>query len=117
VGLITWEVPSHPVGPGPHPRQPPPYHTGRLGRRAGLGNPLRGDWCRLSPLLWSTLREGQLNGKALAAQAGAVLRAFRGARSVRPWLRLLREKEKSRPGHTNEKLGRRHSKILTHSGP
>jgi hypothetical protein len=31
---------------------------------------------------------------ALAAQAGAVLRAFRGARSVWPWLRLLREKKK-----------------------
>jgi hypothetical protein len=28
-------------------------------------------------------------GAALAAQSGAVLRAFRGARSVWPWLRLL----------------------------
>jgi hypothetical protein len=41
-----------------------PYHNGCLSRRASLGNPLHGDWCRLSPLLWSTLREGQLNGKA-----------------------------------------------------
>jgi hypothetical protein len=47
-------------------------------------------------------------GAALAAQAGVVLRAFRGARSVRPWLRLLRKKEKSRPGHMNGKPGRRH---------
>jgi hypothetical protein len=30
---------------------------------------------------------------------------------------LLREKEKSRPGHMNEKPGRRHSEILTRSGP
>jgi hypothetical protein len=26
-----------------------PQHDGRLGRRAGLGNPLHGDWRRLSP--------------------------------------------------------------------
>jgi hypothetical protein len=78
VGLITWEVPSHPVGPGPHPRQPPPYHTGRLGRRAGLGNPLRGDWCRLSPLLWSTLREGQLNGKARSGAGRTSRRRLKG---------------------------------------
>ena len=31
---------------------------------------------------------------ALATQFGAVLRAFRGARSVWPWLRLLRKKKK-----------------------
>jgi hypothetical protein len=39
-------------------------HDGRLGRRAGLGNSLHGDWCCLSPPLWSALREGQLNSKA-----------------------------------------------------
>jgi hypothetical protein len=93
-----------------------PYHNGRLSRRASLGNPLHGDWCRLSPLLWNACEKAR-PGAALAAQAGAVLRAFRGARSVRPWLRLLREKGKSRPGHMNEKLGRRHSEILTRSGP
>jgi hypothetical protein len=41
-----------------------PQHDGRLGRGAGLGNSLRGDWCRLGPPLWSALREGQLNGEA-----------------------------------------------------
>jgi hypothetical protein len=54
---------------------------------------------------------------ALATQVGAVLRTFWGARSVRPWLHLLREKGKSRSGHMNEKPGRRHSEILTRSGP
>jgi hypothetical protein len=39
-------------------------HDGRLGRRASLGNSLHGDWCRLSPPLWSALREGQLNSEA-----------------------------------------------------
>jgi hypothetical protein len=39
-------------------------HDGHLGRRAGLGNSLHGDWCRLSPPLWSALREGQLNSEA-----------------------------------------------------
>jgi hypothetical protein len=37
---------------------------GHLDRRASLGNSLHGDWCRLSPPLWSALREGQLNGEA-----------------------------------------------------
>jgi hypothetical protein len=46
-----------------------PYHNGRLSRRASLGNPLHGDWCRLSPLLWNALREGRLNGKALSPPA------------------------------------------------
>jgi hypothetical protein len=35
-------------------------------------------------------------GAALAAQSGAVLRAFRGARSVWPWLRLLDIKKRGR---------------------
>jgi hypothetical protein len=30
---------------------------------------------------------------------------------------LLRKKEKSRPEHTDEKPGRRHSRILTRFGP
>jgi hypothetical protein len=56
-------------------------------------------------------------GAALAAKADAVLRTFRGARSVEPWLRLLRRKGKSGSGHTKEEPGRRYPKILTHSGP
>jgi hypothetical protein len=41
-----------------------PYHNGRPGRRASLGNLLHGDRCRLSPLRWNALREGRLDGKA-----------------------------------------------------
>jgi hypothetical protein len=52
------------VGPRPRPCQPPPQRDGRLNRRAGLGNSLHGNWCRLSPPLWGVLREGQLNGEA-----------------------------------------------------
>jgi hypothetical protein len=55
-----------------------PYHNGRLNRRASLGNPLHGDWCRLSPLLWSTLREGQLNGKARSGAGRASRRRLKG---------------------------------------
>jgi hypothetical protein len=55
-----------------------PYHNGRLSRRAGLGNPLHGDWCRLSPLLWSTLQEGQLNGKARSGAGRASRRRLKG---------------------------------------
>jgi hypothetical protein len=55
-----------------------PYHNGRLSRRASLGNPLHGDWCRLSPLLWSTLREGQLNGKARSGAGRASRRRLKG---------------------------------------
>jgi hypothetical protein len=32
-----------------------PYHNGRLGRRASLGNLLHGDRCRPSPLRWNAL--------------------------------------------------------------
>jgi hypothetical protein len=39
-------------------------HDGRIDRRASLGNSLHGDWCRLSPPLWSALREGQLDSEA-----------------------------------------------------
>jgi hypothetical protein len=41
-----------------------PQRDDHLDRRAGLGNSLHDDWCRLSPPLWSALREGQLNGEA-----------------------------------------------------
>jgi hypothetical protein len=40
---------------------------------------------------------------ALAAEAGTVLRAFRGARPAEPCLRLLKEGEKTRSRHTEEK--------------
>jgi hypothetical protein len=53
-------------------------HNGRLGRRAGPGNSLHGGWCRLSPLLWSTLREGQLDGKARSGAGCAGRRRLKG---------------------------------------
>jgi hypothetical protein len=56
-------------------------------------------------------------GAALVAEAGAVLRAFRGARPVEPCLRLLGRKGRAGSGHTKEEPGRRYPKILTHSGP
>jgi hypothetical protein len=56
-------------------------------------------------------------GAALAAEADAVLRTFRGARPVEPCLRLLGRIGRARSGHTKEEPGRRCPKILTHSGP
>jgi hypothetical protein len=56
-------------------------------------------------------------GAALAAEAGAVLRAFRGARPVKPCLRLLGRKGRAGSRHTKKEPGRRYPKILTHSGP
>jgi hypothetical protein len=56
-------------------------------------------------------------GAALVAEAGAVLRAFRGARPVEPCLRLLGRKGRAGSGHTKEEPGRRYPKILTHYGP
>jgi hypothetical protein len=55
-----------------------PNHNGRLSRRASLGNPLHGDWCRLGPLLRSTLREGRLNGKARSGAGHAGRRRLKG---------------------------------------
>jgi hypothetical protein len=55
-----------------------PYHNDRLSRRASLGNSLHGGWCRLSPLLWSTLREGQLNGKARSGAGHASRHRLKG---------------------------------------
>jgi hypothetical protein len=54
---------------------------------------------------------------ALAAKAGAVLRAFLGARPAEPCLRLLGEKGKAGSGHTRKELGHRYPHILTRSGP
>jgi hypothetical protein len=56
-------------------------------------------------------------GATVAAEAGAVLRTFRGARPVEPCIRLLGRKGRARSGHTKEEPGRRYPKILTHSGP
>ena len=44
-------------------------------------------------------------GAALAAEAGTVLRAFLGARSAEPCLRLLGGKGKAGSGHTKKELG------------
>jgi hypothetical protein len=55
-------------------------------------------------------------GAALAAEAGTVLRAFRGARRAKPCLRLLRGKDKAGSGHTKEPK-QRYPQILTRSGP
>jgi hypothetical protein len=56
-------------------------------------------------------------GEAPAAEAGAVLRTFRGARPVEPCLRLLRGKGRAGSGHTKKEPGQRYPQILTHSGP
>jgi hypothetical protein len=56
-------------------------------------------------------------GAALAAEAGAVLRAFLGARSAEPCLRLLGGKGKAGSGHTKKEPGHRYPQILTRSGP
>jgi hypothetical protein len=53
-------------------------HDGRLGRRASLGNSLDGDWCRLSPPLWSALREGQLNSEARCGTGCGSRRRLKG---------------------------------------
>jgi hypothetical protein len=56
-------------------------------------------------------------GAAPAAEAGTILRAFRGARPVEPCLRLLGGKGKAGSGHTKKEPGQRYPQILTHSGP
>jgi hypothetical protein len=55
-----------------------PYHNGRLGRRASLGNPLHGNRCRLSPLRWNTLREGRLDDKAWSGASHASRHRLKG---------------------------------------
>jgi hypothetical protein len=55
-----------------------PYHNGRLGRRASLGNLLHGDRCRPSPLRWNALREGRLNGKARSGAGRTGRRRLKG---------------------------------------
>jgi hypothetical protein len=54
---------------------------------------------------------------ALAVEADAVLRTFRGARPVEPCLRLLGGKGKAGSGHTKKEPKQRYPQILTHSGP
>jgi hypothetical protein len=55
-----------------------PQRDDHLDRRAGLGNSLHGDWCRLSPPLWSALREGQLNGEARCGTGCGSRRRLKG---------------------------------------
>jgi hypothetical protein len=57
------------------------------------------------------------HGVALAAEAGIVLRAFRGARPAEPCLRLLGGKGKAGSGHTKKEPGQRYPQILTHFEP
>jgi hypothetical protein len=54
---------------------------------------------------------------ALATEAGAVLRAFRGARPAEPCLRLLKGRDKAGLGHTEKEPKQRYPQILTRSGP
>jgi hypothetical protein len=56
-------------------------------------------------------------GAPPAAEAGAVLRAFWGARPVEPCLRLLGRKGRAGSGHTRKEPGQRYPQILSHSGP
>jgi hypothetical protein len=55
-----------------------PQRDGHLDRRAGLGNSLHGDWCRLSPPLWGALREGQLNGEPRSGTSCGSRRRLKG---------------------------------------
>jgi hypothetical protein len=54
---------------------------------------------------------------ALAAEAGTILRAFRGAIPAVPCLRLLKGRDKARSGHTEKEPKQRYPQILTRSGP
>jgi hypothetical protein len=54
---------------------------------------------------------------ALAAEAGTVLRAFRGARPAEPCLRLLKRRDKAGSEHTEKEPKQRYPQILTRSGP
>jgi hypothetical protein len=56
-------------------------------------------------------------GAALAVEADAVLRTFRGARPIESCLRLLGGKGKAESGHTKKEPGQRYPQILTHSEP
>jgi hypothetical protein len=74
-----------------------PHHDGHPSRSASLGNPLHGDWCRLSPLLWSALREGHLNGKARSGAGHASrcrLKGLPGRQVSQPMASLAEEKRK-----------------------
>jgi hypothetical protein len=53
---------------------------------------------------------------APAAEAGPVLRAFMGARPAKPYLRLLKERERASSRHTVKKPKQRYPQILTRSG-
>jgi hypothetical protein len=78
-----------------------PHHDGRPSRSASLGNPLHGDWCRLSPLLWSALREGHLNGRARSGAGHASrchLKGLPGRQVSQPMASLAEEKRKITAG-------------------
>jgi hypothetical protein len=55
--------------------------------------------------------------RASCAEAGTVLRAFRGARPTEPCLRLLKGRDKAGSGHTEKEPKQRYPQILTRSGP
>jgi hypothetical protein len=56
-------------------------------------------------------------GAALAAEADAILRTFRGAKPVEPYLHLLGGKGRAGSAHTKKEPGQRYPQILTHSEP
>jgi hypothetical protein len=74
-----------------------PKRDGHLDRRAGLRNSLHGDWCRLSPPMWSALREGQLNGEARSGTGCGSrrrLKGFPGSQIGQPMASLAEEERK-----------------------
>jgi hypothetical protein len=74
-----------------------PQRDGHLDRRAGLGNSLHGDWCRLSPPLWGALREGQLNGEArrgTGCESRCHLKDFPGSQIGQAMASLAEEERK-----------------------
>jgi hypothetical protein len=69
-------------------------------RRAPCAEANQPAWCAVAP----------------AAEAGPVLRAFVGARPAKPYLRLLKERERASSRHTVKKPKQRYPQILTRSG-
>jgi hypothetical protein len=77
----------------------------------------RAAWAPHSRALCAEASQPAWCAAAPAAETSPVLRAFLGARPVELCLHLLKEGEKTRSRHTEEKPKQRYPRILTHSGP
>jgi hypothetical protein len=78
----------------------------------------RAAWAPRSRALCAEASQPAWCAAAPAVEASPILRTFLGARPVELCLRLLKEGEKTRSRHTEEKKTKqRYPRILTHSGP